>query len=190
MIETLVIGVGSPNGDDGAAWAALEQLACRAEVQAAGEAIVLESLDRPGATVIGRWQGVRKVVLVDAVRSGAPAGTLHRIAAKDLLSLGCAASSHGFGVAESIRLAIVLGALPEQLVILGIEAGAMAPGRAPLSPEVIRALPDLVDALVREAVFAGDHGQPVARAPTSWPGDLGDCRDPAAGHAVRLRVDR
>jgi Ni,Fe-hydrogenase maturation factor len=60
------------------------------------------------------------------------------------------ASSHGFGVSDTLRLAEQLNALPEQLVILGIEAGAAGgPGEA-LSAELRRALPALVEAAVRE----------------------------------------
>jgi hydrogenase maturation protease len=158
MAETLIIGVGSPHGDDRVAWVALEQLAHHAQVRAAGDSIALESLDRPGATLIGRWQGARKVVLIDAVRSGAPVGTLHRVVPDDLLASEGVASSHGFGVSDTLRLAEQLNALPEQLVILGIEAGAAGgPGEA-LSAELRQALPALVEAAVREVGATAQRG--------------------------------
>jgi hydrogenase maturation protease len=145
MADTLVIGVGSPQGDDRVAWAALEQLANHPQVRAAGERVAFEALDRPGAAMIGRWQGAHKVVLIDAVRSGAPLGTLHCLSGNELLTAPGTTSSHGFGVAETIQLARALGALPPELVILGIEAGAVTPGE-PLSLELRQALPALIDA--------------------------------------------
>lgn len=154
--ETLVIGIGSPQGDDRVGWVVLEQLADRADVRAAGDRVSLELLDRPGATLIGRWQGAHKVVMIDAVRSGAPPGTLHRISADDIVDDDRLTSSHGFGVAEAIRLAQSLGALPEELVVLGIEAGSAASIGESLSPQIVQALPRFVDAVAREIASGAD----------------------------------
>lgn len=63
------------------------------------------------------------LVLVDAVRSGAPPGTIHRInAASDAVPQSFFNySTHAFGVAEAIELARVLGLLPEAIILFGIE---------------------------------------------------------------------
>jgi hydrogenase maturation protease len=63
------------------------------------------------------------VVLIDAVRSGAPPGTVHRIDLKEtrpgfLKSYG---STHGLGIAEAVELARSLNRLPETLILYGIE---------------------------------------------------------------------
>jgi len=159
MTATLVLGIGSPQGDDRAGWLALEQLAGHAAVRAAGAAVALESLDRPGLALLGRWAGARKVILIDAVRSGAPPGTLHRALAGDLAAGGSGASSHGFGLAEAVSLAAALDMLPPELVVLGIEAGEGSAADAPLSPAVAGALPRLVAAALREI------GAPAGQAP-------------------------
>ena len=156
MRQTLIIGIGSPQGDDRAGWKAVECLANRADVRAAGDALALEVLDRPGATLIARWRGADKVVLIDAVRSGAPAGTLHRLGAGDLCSSESVRTSHGFGLSETIRLAAVLGALPAHVVILGIESSCGESQGEELSAEVLGALPELVEAVVREVIGDSD----------------------------------
>lgn len=156
MRRTIIIGVGSPQGDDRVGWTAVQRLANRADLRALGDALVLELLDRPGATLIGRWRGAQRVVLIDAVRSGAPAGTLHRLGSGDLCSSEGLTTSHGFGMSETIRLAAALGVLPDHLVILGIESRSGESQGEELSPEVLRALPDLVEAVVREVIGDSD----------------------------------
>jgi hydrogenase maturation protease len=135
-----VLGIGSPFGDDRLGWEAAERLrggdgGCVARV---------ESLDRPGAALIEVWRGARRVLLIDAVRSGAPPGTLHRIGIGDMVGIGDATSSHALGVAATVALARALGALPPELMLYGIEADPDWGGEG-LSPSVRAALPALIE---------------------------------------------
>ncbi|MCC6589243.1 MAG: hydrogenase maturation protease [Bryobacterales bacterium] len=77
------------------------------------------------------------VLLIDAVQSGRPPGTITVCnASNDPLPIEPhTASSHGFGVAHAIELARTLGNLPESLIVIGIEGRCFAIGAA-MSPEV------------------------------------------------------
>ena len=77
-----------------------------------------------GATaLLEAWQGEPVVVVVDAMSSGSPAGTVRRLDAswEPLRAEFFRGSSHGLGLAEAVELARSLGQLPPSLVIFGIE---------------------------------------------------------------------
>jgi len=83
------------------------------------------------------WSGEDAVLLVDAVSSGAPAGTLHRLdaVAEPLPPALFAASTHHLGVADAVELARALGRLPAKVVVIGIEGACFDAGEG-LSIEV------------------------------------------------------
>ena len=81
---------------------------------------------------------------VDATRVGAPPGTIHRhTLADDLDARTAPSSSHAAGVATAVALARRLDALPDDLVVLGVEPADVSMGEG-LSAPVAAALPDLV----------------------------------------------
>lgn len=118
-----VIGVGSPFIKDVLGLQAVERLQHEAFFHALPADTVFHMLDRPGSVLISYLDGAQAVVLIDAMQSGQPAGTVQRLSSSELVQQGGMASSHHLGVAESLALAEVLGAMPEQLLIYGIEAG-------------------------------------------------------------------
>lgn len=93
-----------------------------------GEAIdLVEALD-----------GVDEVVLVDAVSSGAPPGTVHVFDAGPEplpVTLFGASSTHALGLAEAVELARSLDRLPHRVLVYGIEGKCFGFGKG-LSPEV------------------------------------------------------
>jgi hydrogenase maturation protease len=74
---------------------------------------------------VGALEDAAAAVIVDAVRSGAEPGTLHRLTRLDQLPAASPASSHGLGLAEALALGERLGQLPPWVVI-GVEAGSDA----------------------------------------------------------------
>jgi hydrogenase maturation protease len=115
-----------------------------------------ELLEREGepTALMDSWEGAEAVWLVDAVRSGARSGTVHRLdAGEQELPAGLfRASTHAFGLAEAVELARALGRLPARTVVFGIEGGRFDAGDE-LSPEVAAAVPGVAEAL-REEVEA------------------------------------
>ena len=99
------------------------------------------------------WRGYRNVILVDAVSSGFPAGTLHFLdpMEKKIPSEFFHYSTHAFGVAESVEMARTLEKLPERMRIYGIEGEDFGSGEG-FTPEVegsirevVRILEDLIN---------------------------------------------
>jgi len=80
------------------------------------------------------------VILIDAVVTGKPAGTVTVWDASDAAvavdRYRC--STHAFGVAEAVQLARVLERLPRRLLIYGIEGRRFDLGSAP-SVDVVEA---------------------------------------------------
>jgi hydrogenase maturation protease len=129
-----LIGIGNPDrGDDAAGW----------EVAGRVTSWEVSRLTAGSLDLIDLWHADDEVVIVDAMRSGAPAGTVTRIdAIAGRLPAGVFASTHAFGPAAVIELARSLERLPRSLVVYGIEAASLQHGAA-MSPEVTNAVSDL-----------------------------------------------
>ena len=147
----LVVGLGDPaRGDDGVGVAVAGLLATRSLPG------VSVPVPRDPTALIDLWAGHDPVVVVDAVRSGAAPGTVHRLVlgagARPLPASSWVASgrgTHAFGLAAVVELARALQRLPERLVIVGVEAASFGHGQ-PLSEPVLDALPGVVDRVVEE----------------------------------------
>lgn len=107
--------------------------------------------DGDGADLLESWNRAKPVILIDAVKSGAEAGTLHRIEAhlSPLPNPAFLSSSHLLGVAEAVELARSMNRLPPVLLVYGIEGKNFEFGGG-LSPEVNRSVDSVTDRLVRE----------------------------------------
>lgn len=107
-------------------------------------------LDMPG--LVELLASADEVLLLDAVRSGAPAGTLHRLDGPGEAFAGSdeRCSTHGFGAAAALALARALGQAPPVVRIVGIEGEEFGHGEG-LSRAVERAatalVPELLEAL-------------------------------------------
>lgn len=145
----LVVGLGNPmRGDDGigpAVVAALRQLPVGGDVD-------LVTSDQDGPALLELWTQRPLVIVVDAVRSGAPPGTVHRLAEQDLAGWSARAASpttHRVGLPATADLARVLDRRPQRLVVYGVEIAHVELGHQ-LSPAVASALPTVVDQVERE----------------------------------------
>ncbi len=134
--SVLVIGIGNEfRGDD-----ALGLLAAR-DVDALhlpGVRVIESRGD--GARLMRLWKGLSTVLLVDAVHSGSPPGTLHRLDASlhPIPAKFLCTSSHQFGVAEAVETARALGELPGRVIVFGIEVEHCVAGTPPALYPVVR----------------------------------------------------
>ena len=124
-------------GDDAVGPLVVEQLDNEATFIAEGDALA----------VLSAWLGYDHVVMVDAMRSGRPPGTIERIdATNEVPARTYTSSTHSFGPIELIRLAKALGLVPAKVDLIGIEAGSLRLGTA-LTSEVARAADFVVEEL-------------------------------------------
>jgi hydrogenase maturation protease len=133
MARVTVVGLGSPHGDDQAAWRLVDLL------DGTAETIVLGAPSR----LLDHLDGCDKLILVDACRSGHAPGTIHRLSfPEDALGPCTGPSSHGLGVTAVLDLAEALGRLPPSVVLYAVEVQSCEPNQG-LSPAVSQALPEL-----------------------------------------------
>lgn len=130
---TLVVGVGSPHGDDRAGWRVTDRVAARV-----GTLATVRSVANP-VEILDWLVGVQTLHVCDACRLTGAAGCVYRWQwpdlPADLRSSSC--SSHGVTLPQALALAGALGILPEAVTIWGIEiAGART--AEPLSAELER----------------------------------------------------
>lgn len=146
-MRPLVIGVGNRwRRDDGVGPEVVEALE-----RLDGSGADLLVLDGEPTGIVAAWDGRSGVVVVDAIVSGDPPGTVHHLTDPDRLPKPVGdPSSHGAGLAEAAALGRALDRLPTRLVIVGVEPAALDHG-AGLSPPVAASL-DAVVRLVGELV--------------------------------------
>ena len=129
MADRLVLGVGNPDrGDD-----AIGRIVARLLRPRVPDHVRVMESDGEATALLAHLQAARYAWIIDAARSGAPPGTIHRIdcAAADAIVPRVTVSSHGFGVAEAIALARAFGTLAQHCIVYAIEAADFTPGARP-----------------------------------------------------------
>jgi len=137
-MDIRVIGIGQNlRGDDSAGLKAVEHWISQCPATARLPGIQVELTELPGLELINLLMDVENAIIIDAVRSGAPPGTIHRLSENELHSFAPGSNSaHGWGVAETLQLARQLfpDRLAHRIIIIGIEAGDIALGENLSSP--------------------------------------------------------
>jgi len=130
--NTLLVGIGNElRGDDGVGPYILRRL------QASGLPRVDCLLFGADLAPLIELLGItRQAYLFDASCSGAPAGTVRRIDARneELPEELSSCSTHAVSLADVFELAGVLGTLPKTLVVYGVEAKTFTLGRELSAP--------------------------------------------------------
>lgn len=155
MSRVLLIGVGNRyRRDDAAGLEVVRRLSGRVP-----PTVTLLEEEAEPTQLLDRWAGAAAIVVIDAVSSGAPPGTIHRFdAASDPLpSRYFAASTHAMSVADAIELARALRTLPPHAVVYGIESRMFDAGVG-LSPEVEAAVQALLPKVAAEAAALAEEG--------------------------------
>jgi len=175
-VSLVVLGLGNVLcGDDGLGVTAVATVAERHTLP---EDVVLLDGGTLGLSLLGWLEAAQDVLLVDAVRTADPPGTLVRLEGEDVApAVRERLSVHQIGVADLLDALRLLDAWPRRLSLLGVvpERISLGLGR---SPAVERRMPDLIEAVVAEI---RDRGYPVvARGCDEAPVDVLDTR-----HAAR-----
>lgn len=119
MTPARVIGIGSPFGADRVGWEAVDALA-----RAGGlppDLVVFARCARPDGELLAALARPGLLLLIDAMRSGAPPGTVRRVRPEEIMRDGPLISTHGFGINSALSLAAALGGLAAGVRICGIE---------------------------------------------------------------------
>ncbi len=144
----LIIGIGNDmRGDDAVGCEVVRRFANMASpdwdvCQAEDDALAL----------MDAWQERRAVIIVDATQPAGSPGKIQRLDANmgPLNNIMNDVSSHGLGLGHSLELARSMGKMPTQCLLFVVEGVDFSAG-AGISPDVERAIPEVIDQIVQEA---------------------------------------
>jgi len=148
VADWVVVGAGNPDGGDDR----VGHVVVAALVDTAPEGVdLLQMMRADPAALMGAWAEAGKAIVIDAMESGASAGTVQRFdVTYDPLPAGVrVASTHALGVDTAVEMARALGRLPGRISVYGIEGGDFSIGGG-LSPEVAAAVPVAVEMILEE----------------------------------------
>jgi hydrogenase maturation protease len=146
--STLVVGLGNTlRADDGVGARVAQALI---EEALPGDVEVVEG-GTLGLDLVNLMEGRRRVILVDAAEMGRPPGEFVRFGLDRVSLLGedQYVSVHAAGLRDALLLARVLGVLPEEIVIFGVQPASLE-WRETLSPAVEARLPHLIASVLAE----------------------------------------
>jgi hydrogenase maturation protease len=145
--RTVVIGVGNEfRGDDAAG-----RVAARRLRDLAPDEVVVHESSGEALSLMERWAGAGRVILIDASSTGIPPGTVQRFDASraPLPSLYFHTSTHAFSVAEAIEMARSLASLPDTVIVFGIEGGSFEHGTG-LTPAAEKGISEVLQLILNE----------------------------------------
>ncbi|MGQ9649863.1 MAG: HyaD/HybD family hydrogenase maturation endopeptidase [Phycisphaerae bacterium] len=103
-----------------------------------------------GADLLDIISDRHKVIVVDAMDAGLEPGTILRLRAEDLASAGRPLISlHELALTETIAAAQIVGSMPDELIIWGIQPKDIRPGDV-LSAQIASSVPRLIEQILLE----------------------------------------
>jgi hydrogenase maturation protease len=145
-----VVGIGNPDrGDDGVGAEVIELLR-----EDGPEEVSYLCHSGEATSLLELLEGVDIVFFVDAVDAGALPGKIFDLAVGDdsLPDYLHSVSSHGLGLGEALELGKVLGGLPLQVRVFGIQGESFEPGKG-LSREVSIAAVQVAEQIEQELLL-------------------------------------
>ncbi len=162
-----LFGIGSPfHGDQWGLRLVEEMIRDGFSPSIDGMVFDLQILDRPGWGLLDRLQGPDPVILIDAMLSGSPPGSIRRITLPELPFSLAPLSSHSVGVLSILALGKELGVLPPSLFLYGVEIKPFSSS----TPPFIRTDPDPGISLALRNIILRDLPSLLSSGPSS-PGD-------------------
>jgi hydrogenase maturation protease len=146
--RTIVVGLGNPILSDDAV--GLRVAAALRSVLADRPGIEVAEDEWGGLRLMERLTGYDRAVIVDAMRTGAPPGTIRRLSPEELPTLH-SASSHDTSLPVALEVGRRAGAqLPptEAIILVGIEAYDVTTFAEELTPEVEAAVARAVEVVL------------------------------------------
>jgi hydrogenase maturation protease len=161
--DTLIIGLGNPlRGDDAVGHRVIEALGDQVPE---GTAVRRCEGDPLGLLHLAEWDEADRIILVDAVRSGRPPGTIHHVVLDGYdLPARPLTSGHGIDIGDVVRLAARLHRLPRRVVLIGVEVAELGLGTVP-APATEAAVQRVLG-ILRAELWGEVAGEPPASTVT------------------------
>ncbi|MET0091353.1 MAG: HyaD/HybD family hydrogenase maturation endopeptidase [Candidatus Thiodiazotropha sp.] len=160
--KILVIGMGNVlMQDEGIGVRAVEELEQRYHIP---DGVEVVDGGTTGMELFEPMRGASSLIIADAVNTGAPYGSLVRIANEEIPAFfQTKLSNHQLGVSDLLALLALKGETPEQVTIVGMVPHSLE-NRLGLTPEAEAGLEGLVQMVVDELASLGVQLQPRDRA--------------------------
>jgi hydrogenase maturation protease len=149
-MKTLIIGLGNPLLRDDSVGLRVVQI-LRGILADCPDIELMEDY-WGGLRLMEQMVGYDRAIIVDAICTDAPSGTIHRLSPDDIPTQR-SASAHDVNLPTALEFGRQAGAhLPpnEHILLIGIEAADVQTFEESLSPEVEAALPQAVDQILSE----------------------------------------
>jgi hydrogenase maturation protease len=146
MDKTLIVGIGNLLcKDEGIGVHVIQEM----KKMRLSEHIELLDIGTSTMDLISHLEGVKKLIVIDAMKAGGAPGTIYRCGPEDLLSEEEGPISlHEIGVLESLNMAKKMG-MEIRTVIIGVEPKVIEWGME-LSDEVKDKIPSIIEAVLKE----------------------------------------
>lgn len=169
MRKLLIAGIGNVLlGDDGVGPFVIKLLESRYDFSSD---VVLADLGTPALDLPVQLSGADAVILVDSAKFGGKAGDIRLFRKEEILKLPLSVriDPHSPALRESLFQLELMGTMPEDLLLIGMQGSSFEPG-APLSSPVRQCVPHVIDAVLRELHRLDVSCEPKAKAarPGIW----------------------
>lgn len=130
----LVLGIGNlVMSDDGVGVRVVQRL--QREYRLPAQVDVMDG-GTLGLDILPRLEGIERLIVVDAVETGGSPGTCVRLVGDDIpLALETKVSPHQMGLKDLLSVALLLGHIPKEMVLIGVQPGSIEMGTE-LTPDV------------------------------------------------------
>lgn len=162
-MKILVLGIGNLIlQDEGVGIQAIQRLKMQYDIPPIVEVVDGGTL---GIELLTPISDAEQVIILDALTTGKPAGTIVRLDDQDIPSFfRTKVSPHQVGLADVLAAATLMGSMPRKLVLFGVEPLQIALGTE-LSKTVQAQIPFLLQLVVNELKEMGVILQPILSSP-------------------------
>lgn len=150
--KTLVLGIGSPFGDDQFGWLVAEQIKEMLKSNQSSH-IDVEIADRPGLNLLRFLEkDYTQIILIDAVNAGVVPGMQFTLQSHEILEFSGFLSSHNIGVAPSLALANALNMPIDHVLFYGVQGEHLFVKDDVLSDAVKKSVGNMVQMIVNKLI--------------------------------------
>lgn len=151
-MKTLVVGIGSTiRRDDGIGIRAARQY----KERCSSRLVDVIELGTAGLSLLDFVEGYDRLIILDAIITGSPPGTLHELRGDDVAKSVHLSVGHESDLPTSLQLGELLTRrMPRHVVVFAVEADDIQTFSEELSPEVQKAIPEVL-ARVEKVVSHG-----------------------------------
>ena len=141
---TIIIGVGNPVLTD-------DSVGLKIAAELRNRGLATAQVHSGGMELMETMTGYDRAIVIDAMVSGRPPGTIRELGPADLPATRNAHSTHDASLPVALELGRMAGLrLPGEIRIWGVEAGDVVTVGEGLTPAVERAVPRVVERVMRD----------------------------------------